>query len=762
MAKMKKFLAAFQNARSRTLIIVVLILVLIALGIGYWFLRSAKIPTGAKSGAQLATVPVIQSIPGERPASPEYTKAQQLENIQQAQKAAREGTSAIATITGSSYLGASEFGQTQAATTETSSMTGGASGQSKEDCGLEQLARSRQAGVNAYELKCKNCGANQLRGAGFTAGELMNAGYGVPALKSAGFTPSELRTAGFTAPELTRAGFTPSELIAAGYSAADLAQSGVSAQQLIAADLTTDQLQAAGVGATPSNMPKDCSEQALKQARAQGISAGQLRKIGCNTNALKAANYNAAELKAAGFNAAELKKAGFGANELKDAGFSAGELKRADYSTEELLAQGYSPNDLRDAGFTAAQLKKAGVSANQLIAAGYTSGELVRAGFTPPQAAVTTPPPSQAAATTPPAATLSPKTTAVSLAPQTNLASETAQQPSPSFSSVASVADEDVAATAALEKIQKRQEEQLSQQERQEVLTQLQQAMQSQATDLFSKWTPPAKQEVVIGPVDDKAEKTAAAQAASAASAKTQALSNPVFVKAGTVMFGVLDTGINSDEQSPILATIVQGPLKGAKLMGTFTRVDKKVVLNFTTMGLSQLPNSLSINAVAIDPNTARTAMADNVDNHYFLRYGTLFASSFLSGLGTAIAESGSTTSFSIAGFSETNASFSPGEEALIGLGQVGKTYASVMGSNFQTPPTVTVDSGAGIGILFMADATIPIPGQPQPSATSAATTPQQAPAPQSAQMKAQSPGQLQAAAAALQKISAPEKTPTQ
>jgi len=122
----------------------------------------------------------------------------------------------------------------------------------------------------------------------------------------------------------------------------------------------------------------------------------------------------------------------------------------------------------------------------------------------------------------------------------------------------------------------------------------------------------------------------------------------------------------------------------------------------------------VAVNAVAIDPDTARTAVASDVNNHYMLRYGTLFASSFISGLASAVAESGSTTVQEPFGTSvTTNPTTSATQKAIIALGNVGTQYASVLGQNFNRVPTVTVNSGAGIGILFMADLTLPTPGSP-------------------------------------------------
>jgi len=115
------------------------------------------------------------------------------------------------------------------------------------------------------------------------------------------------------------------------------------------------------------------------------------------------------------------------------------------------------------------------------------------------------------------------------------------------------------------------------------------------------------------------------------------------------------------------------------------------------------------VNAVAIDPNTARTAISGQVNNHYLLRYGTLFASSFLSGLSNAILQSNTTTQCAGLFNCVTNVgNLSAGQEITVGLGTVGQQYANTMGKNFSRPPTVKINGGAGIGILIMSDLKLP------------------------------------------------------
>ena len=176
-------------------------------------------------------------------------------------------------------------------------------------------------------------------------------------------------------------------------------------------------------------------------------------------------------------------------------------------------------------------------------------------------------------------------------------------------------------------------------------------------------------------------------------------------------MYAVLDTSVNSDEPGPVLATIVSGRFRNGKLIGSFSLPanSQKLVLNFNRLSLKSAKNTISISAIAIDPDTARTSMASKTNNHYLLRYGSLFASSFLTGFGNAFQSAG--TTINIGGTTGTgNISVAQGinrsvlENAVIGLADVGKQWGTVSQQYFNTPPTVEIFSGTGMGILFTQD----------------------------------------------------------
>ncbi len=206
-------------------------------------------------------------------------------------------------------------------------------------------------------------------------------------------------------------------------------------------------------------------------------------------------------------------------------------------------------------------------------------------------------------------------------------------------------------------------------------------------------------------PVGQGAQTTGAAGNA-ATGAAGSAEEKPPLIKSGTILFGVLDTAVNSDyPDTPVMVTIVQGPFKGATLLGKLSLAQGKdrVSLNFEQMNRDDWIKAKKISAYAMDPDTARTVMASSVDYHYFKRYGALFAASFISGYASAIQNAG-TTSTVFGGTSSTYPALSPGNRIAVGLGQVGTEFANAAQSYVNTPTTVKINSGVGLGILFVSD----------------------------------------------------------
>ena len=176
--------------------------------------------------------------------------------------------------------------------------------------------------------------------------------------------------------------------------------------------------------------------------------------------------------------------------------------------------------------------------------------------------------------------------------------------------------------------------------------------------------------------------------------------------KAGTIFNAILETSINSDEPSPVLAKIVSGDLKGARLIGQVNRVGEKVLVQFSSMSLPTFPSSIKLSAVAVDSNTSRTTLASNVDRHYFQKYGIMFAAAFLGGYANAISRQNTTTIVdALGGATIVQGKLTSKDISKQAIGNVATELAeSTKQENKNLQPTVTVDQGIAIGVLLMDD----------------------------------------------------------
>lgn len=240
-------------------------------------------------------------------------------------------------------------------------------------------------------------------------------------------------------------------------------------------------------------------------------------------------------------------------------------------------------------------------------------------------------------------------------------------------------------------------------------IAQLAAAMSGQAQKIYANMTTTIPQTFVQAANDGASGVDGSSLGGVGGASAAQENAGPPIIKAGAILYAVLDTAVDSDyPDSPVMATVVSGKFKGAKLLGGIKTVKngQRVMLEFNLINMDKWDTGKSIDAYAIDPSTARSAVATSVNNHYMLRYGTLFASSFMQGLGEAIEESGTTVSSDDGVVTSSTDDLDTEETILVALGQVGETAGEEVSKLTDTPPTVRVKSGVGIGVLFMADVT--------------------------------------------------------
>ncbi|MGD1524376.1 TrbI/VirB10 family protein [Vibrio owensii] len=173
-------------------------------------------------------------------------------------------------------------------------------------------------------------------------------------------------------------------------------------------------------------------------------------------------------------------------------------------------------------------------------------------------------------------------------------------------------------------------------------------------------------------------------------------------ITAGTVFYSVLEIGVNTDEISPVRATIVQeGPLKGAVLLGQPERRGEKAMITFNNMSIDG--KDVSINAIALDLDTMRSALADDVDRHIIERYGKLITAAMVQGYAESLVNTSTVTNSD--GSTEKVSERLPNtrDQMAYAIGRAGEELVPIFEDEFQRKPTVYVDSNKEIGIMFMA-----------------------------------------------------------
>ncbi len=188
---------------------------------------------------------------------------------------------------------------------------------------------------------------------------------------------------------------------------------------------------------------------------------------------------------------------------------------------------------------------------------------------------------------------------------------------------------------------------------------------------------------------------------AAANGAAGEEVQNIIF-PAGQIAYAQLLTEANSDTPGPVLAQIVSGPLAGNRVLGSFETQEERLTLNFNTIiidGVSQ-----SIEAVAVDPDTTLPAMATEVDHRYMRRIFLPAAAAFVKGAAKAIAESGRTT-ITISGetVSESTQSANKDQEIATGVQEAGEEASDILKDMADdTKVLVRIASGTPMGILFL------------------------------------------------------------
>lgn len=180
-----------------------------------------------------------------------------------------------------------------------------------------------------------------------------------------------------------------------------------------------------------------------------------------------------------------------------------------------------------------------------------------------------------------------------------------------------------------------------------------------------------------------------------------------IVIPAGTILYGQLLNEANSDVEGPIVALLAQGAFSGSRVLGSFTKKEELLVLQFSTL-VSKEGFSIPINSYAMDPDTTLVGMATDVDHRYFKRVILPAAAEFITGMGEAIAERGTTTVTVNPGLGgstsvQDNSQIDTEQEISKGVEKAFDKVGDILDEEGQaTKILVVVRAGTPLGILFM------------------------------------------------------------
>ncbi|MDF1670187.1 MAG: DotG/IcmE/VirB10 family protein [Roseovarius sp.] len=243
-------------------------------------------------------------------------------------------------------------------------------------------------------------------------------------------------------------------------------------------------------------------------------------------------------------------------------------------------------------------------------------------------------------------------------------------------------------------------------------INQLAQLMATQQQGLLGSWQvqPSAVTVVVDQDLVPKDEPTPGAtdNGIGIAGSATPALSEPL-ARAGDVVLASTIITNDSDTPGPVVAEIRKGPLKGARLIGGFeaNQSNTHLIVQFNSAVLpdgTQVP----VSAYAVDARQRSLAVRSDLDRRLFARYAPRVAAAFVTGLGDALSDPGTSLIDlgGVTGVQRPQATFEQG--VYKGLAEVGNDLAGEFVQSAPKGPLISLRSRQIIGVLFVNNVALP------------------------------------------------------
>lgn len=177
-------------------------------------------------------------------------------------------------------------------------------------------------------------------------------------------------------------------------------------------------------------------------------------------------------------------------------------------------------------------------------------------------------------------------------------------------------------------------------------------------------------------------------------------------IRTGNVLYATLDSEINTDDGSQVIATVHGGEWDGSKLIGKVDLAPRNIRLHFETLAPQDgRRETLKVDAVALREEDAKQGMADHINHHTISRYSALAVSSILSGVGQAFRQqNGTTLILPNGGIIQTSPEVDDRRIIGMALGELGTNAGREVAKGFNRPTTYRTDANRGFAVFFLQD----------------------------------------------------------
>ena len=161
-------------------------------------------------------------------------------------------------------------------------------------------------------------------------------------------------------------------------------------------------------------------------------------------------------------------------------------------------------------------------------------------------------------------------------------------------------------------------------------------------------------------------------------------------------------TGLNSDLPGPAIAEIVEGPLTGARLSGTFSVVRSAGGLSLTFNSMS-LPDgrTVPVSAIGLSPWTGGNVTRSRLDPRLLQRYGGIALSGAVTGAAQAIGRSRGRTTLADGAVVVDVDEATEREIIASSVGRAAGAVEADLAGRLPSGALITLDAGAPVVVLF-------------------------------------------------------------